>query len=336
MPVAEAARVLVTGAGGPAAVAFAQDVARAGYECAMVDIDPCAAGLYLVPPERRALVPRGDAPEFVDVLLERCRSWQVDVVVPTVDAELLPVARRRGDFMAGGTRVLAAEVPTLECCLDKWSLLEACQGTVPVPESFLFERSGVAEDRTWPLVGKPRHGSGSRGIRLLEGPGDLRSLPDDGSYIVQELLPGEEFSVDVLAYLDGRVAAAVPRSRLKVDSGIAVAGRTVDDGELIAQATEVARVVGLTTVANVQFRRDLDGLAKILEVNARFPGTMPLTVASGVDMPVLALDDLLGRPVPERVPFQPLAMVRHWSEVFLDVEELSALGRPAALGLPVD
>jgi carbamoyl-phosphate synthase large subunit len=334
MPVADPVRVLVTGAGGPAAVAFAQDVAGAGYECAMVDIDPCAAGLYLVPAERRALIPRGDAAEFVDALLERCRSWHVDVVVPTVDAELLPVARRRDDFVASGTRVLVAEVSTLEACLDKWSLLQACQGKVPVPESALLDPSLVAEELPWPLVGKPRHGSGSRGIRMLEGPDDLRALPNDGSYVVQELLPGEEFSVDVLAYLDGRVAAAVPRSRLKVDSGIAVAGRTVDDPDLIALATEVARVVGLSTVANVQFRRDPEGVAKLLEVNARFPGTMPLTVASGVDMPVLALDDLLGRPVPERVPFRPLAMVRHWSEVFLDVEELSALGSPAALGLP--
>jgi carbamoyl-phosphate synthase large subunit len=184
------------------------------------------------------------------------------------------------------------------------------------------------------LVAKPRHGSGSRGIRLLERPEDLRGLPRDGSYLLQEPLPGEEFSVDVLAYVDGRVAAAVPRSRLKVDSGIAVAGRTVDDAQLIAQATDVARVVGLSTVANVQFRRDVSGVPKILEVNARFPGTMPLTVASGVDMPVLALEDLLGRPVPEHVAFRPLAMVRHWSEVFLDVEDLAALGRPAALGLP--
>ena len=57
------------------------------------DIDPFAAGLYLVAPERRAILPRGDDPRFADVLLARCRARGVDVVVPTVDTELLPLAR---------------------------------------------------------------------------------------------------------------------------------------------------------------------------------------------------------------------------------------------------
>ena len=54
----------------------------------------------------------------------------------------------------------------------------------------------------------------------------LAGFPRDGTLLVQEFVPGEEYSVDVLASRDGRIAAAVPRARLKVDSGIAVAART--------------------------------------------------------------------------------------------------------------
>lgn len=333
MPSAEA-RVLVTGAGGPAAVAFVQAAERGGYQCWTADIDPCAVGLYLVPASRRRLVPRGDAPDFVDGLLEHCRKNGIDVLVPTVDSELLPLARRRAEFESQGTKVLVAEASTLEECLDKWRLLGTCADHVPVPASTLLDSNLDPTALQWPRVAKPRQGSGSRGIRLVAGPENLEGLPTDGSYLLQDPLPGDEFSVDVLAYRSGHVAAAVPRSRLKVDSGIAVAGCTVEDPELVELATEVAKLVGLTTVANVQFRQDAGGVPRLLEVNARFPGTMPLTVASGVDMPVLALADLLDRPVPERVPFRPLAMVRHWSEVFLEVAELTALGPPATLGMP--
>jgi hypothetical protein len=61
---------------------------------------------------------------------------------------------------------------------------------------------------------------------------------------------------------------------------------------------------------------------------------MPLTVASGVNMPALGLADRLGRAVPRDVPFRPIAMVRHWAQTFLPVEEFEATGVPLPLGLP--
>ena len=133
--------------------------------------------------------------------------------------------------------------------------------------------------------------------------------------IIQEYLPGAEFSVDVLSDTRGVVRAAVPRVRLKVDSGIAVAGRTVRDATLQAAAGVVAQRMGLTFVANVQFKRDAAGVPRLLEVNARFPGTMPLTVAAGVNMPRLALDLVRGRALPPNVgEFTEVGIVRTWAD----------------------
>jgi len=330
-------RVLVTGAGGPAAVAFMEGLEQdptLSVACWAVDIDPCAAGLYLVPQERRSLVPRGDDPGFVNAVADLCRQEQIDVLVPTVDSELIPVARRLGDFAGLGVAVLSPSLATLERCLDKWVLLQGCGPEVPVPAGGLLDADFDPGSLGWPRLVKPRRGSGSRGVRLVEDQASFDRLPDDGSLLVQEYLPGAEHSVDTLAYRDGRVAAAVPRSRLKVDSGIAVAGCTVDRADLVAAAEAVARSIGLTSVANIQFRDDATGRPKLLEVNPRFPGTMPLTVASGVNMPALALADLVGRPVPTQVPFRPLAMVRHWAQTFLPVDEFEATGSPLPLGLP--
>lgn len=81
-------------------------------------------------------------------------------------------------------------------------------------------------------VAEPRHGSGGRGVRIVGHPSQPTATARDGSEIVQEVLPGVEHSLDVLAYRDGTIAAVVPRTRLKVDSGIAVAGCTVPDPSL--------------------------------------------------------------------------------------------------------
>jgi carbamoyl-phosphate synthase large subunit len=56
--------VLVTGAGGPAAIAAMKSL-RAGPSVQLLaaDMDPWASGLYLVPPEARTLIPAGAAPD---------------------------------------------------------------------------------------------------------------------------------------------------------------------------------------------------------------------------------------------------------------------------------
>ena len=132
--------------------------------------------------------------------------------------------------------------------------------------------------------------------------------------------------MDVLAAADGRIVAAVPRVRLKVDSGIAVTAKTVHDAELEDFARRVAERIGLHYTANIQFRRDAAGGPTLLEVNARFPGTMPLTVRSGVNMPLLSLRDVLGHPPPAGpLPFSDLAVVRYWAEEFITPDEIEAM-----------
>jgi len=84
----------------------------------------------------------------------------------------------------------------------------------------------------------------------------------------------------------------------------------------------VATVTGLTYIANVQCRRDAAGRAALLEVNPRAPGALPLTMASGVNMPRLALDALRGLPVPDHVDFREVAMVRFLDERFMDLSEV--------------
>jgi len=123
------------------------------------------------------------------------------------------------------------------------------------------------------------------------------------------------------AAADGNFAA-VPRERLKIDSGIAVAARTVRFPELIEAAVLAVREIGIRYVANVQFKRASDGVAKLLEINPRFPGTLPLTTRAGIDIPALLVAEMAGLPLPDRLmPFVDAMMVRYLSEQFIDQSE---------------
>jgi carbamoyl-phosphate synthase large subunit len=81
-------RVLVTGTGGPSGYSILRAMAEVeGIELLSADIDPYSAGLYLVDGDRRAIVPRGDDPGFVDELLALASHHGVTVIVPTVDSD---------------------------------------------------------------------------------------------------------------------------------------------------------------------------------------------------------------------------------------------------------
>jgi carbamoyl-phosphate synthase large subunit len=318
-------RILVTGVGGPSGQSIMKSLAQLSppVDIIAADLDPYAAGLYLVPEGQRFLLPRGDDPGFTDALLALSRRERADVVLPTVDSELLPVSERRADFAAAGAAVIVASPDTLRMCLDKWALHVACEGEVRVPSSVILDADFDPASVPLPVIVKPRTGSGSRGIHLVKDVETLAAFEPDGTNLVQEHLPGEEFSLDVIARADGHVLGVVPRERLKVDSGIAITGRTIRDDALETYGRRVAELIGLTTVANVQVKRAADGTWALLEVNARFPGTMPLTIAAGIDMPALAVREALGEVLPDGpLPFQEIGMVRYMTELFLPFTEI--------------
>jgi|SRR5665213_509973 len=315
-------RVLVTGAGGPAAIAVLRSL---GGDPSVVlvtaDMDPWASGLYLTSARHRVLVPAGTAENFIDALLEQCRRHRINVLVPTVDAELEPIAAALDRFEAIGVQVLGAPADVLSLTLDKFELARKCVDVVRVPRTELVTET---DPMMWeyPVIVKPRRGSGSRGVKIIESADDFSARGWHEDAMIQEFLPGEEYSIDVLATTDGVPLAAVPRMRVRVDSGIAVAGRTLNDPELEQFAFAVVACLRLPYISNVQVRRDREGHPALLEVNPRVPGSLALTIAAGVDMVCYALNELRGLPIPVILKHREVAMVRYLSDHVVELPDL--------------
>jgi len=307
----------VTGAGGPAAVSVLKSLlADPSVTLLAADTDPWAAGLYLVEPAARTLIPAGPDAGFADALMRRCTAMGVDVVIPTVDAELGPIAAARDWFTEAGAELLIAPERALGLTLDRLVLAQCCADVVRVPRT---ESLGGTDPTSWafPVIVRLRSGSGSCDVSLVRSEGELAGLAGAEDFIVQEFLPGPEYSIDVLADL--------PRVREKVDQGVCMAGRTIHDRELEQLGATVVRRLGLTYIASVRCRRDGAGRPALVGVSPRPPAGLPLTVASGVDMPRLALDSLRRRKIPGQVDFREVAMVRFLDERFLDFTEVRRL-----------
>jgi carbamoyl-phosphate synthase large subunit len=309
-------RVLVLGAGSAPGISCIKALRDEPVDVLAAGHAPYMPGLYLV--DRSFVLPPAADPTFADALRGVVDGFGVSVIIPTIDDDVRALDRARSRFT--DVRLAIADRRTLEVCLDKWCLYEHLRGRVPQPATRLGGSGAPAGGTTWPLIAKPRRASAGDGVREVASRSELGAIDD--SVILQELLPGPEVSVDVYANRRGHVLAAVPRVRLNTELGVSVCGRTVANPELQRLAREVAGLVGLRGIANIQFKEDTSGRPRLLEVNARCPGGMALTVASGVNMPAMAVQELLGSPLHEPVQFEELAMVRYREEIFLRPDDL--------------
>ena len=136
--------------------------------------------------------------------------------------------------------------------------------------------------------------------------------------LVQTKITGREFTVDTLSGEDGRLYGAVPRWRTETKAGISTKGVTFEHAELVGKIAELLAVLKLAGPACVQGFLTEEGKVIFIEVNPRFSGGLPLSLASGADLVGEYLNRILGGMVrPERLRFRPgVTMLRYFNEVF--------------------
>jgi carbamoyl-phosphate synthase large subunit len=238
------------------------------------------------------------------------------VLVPTLAEELVHLDAARDALRAAGLAAWLPDPDAVATCIDKWRFAQAMSAAgLPSPPTALGEVGEVPG----PWIVKPRFGRGSRDVVAVDDTDELawalRRVPKP---IVQHRLDGREFTVDVLAGRDGRVAGAVPRWRLETRGGISTRGETFIDAALDELVERAVAALGLTGPANIQGFRTSGGGFAVTETNPRFSGGLPLSLAAGADLVGEYLHMVGGgEPRAERLRYRPgVTMMRYFEEVF--------------------
>jgi carbamoyl-phosphate synthase large subunit len=289
------------------------------------DPNPLAPAQYAA--HARRAVPRIDDPGYVPALEALCAEFSVGAVVPLTDLDIEVLARARAE---GRLPALVPDPDIAAATYDKYEthLLLKRLG-LPSPPTVL---PGEPVE-SYPVMVKPRQGSGARSIHPARDAGEAEFFARyvDEPVMVQKLMQGPEFSIDLMSDLQGRCLNAIPRTMIESRGGESIKGTVIEDRELVQLGREVVEALGVRGPCTVQVFRDRDIGLGITDVNTRFGGAFPAPMYAatpGRTYPELIVRLAGGEPVEPHVgEFRAgLTFTRYYWQLELD-DSLRPTGR---------
>lgn len=282
------------------------------------DMDPqLSAACQLA--DRAFEVPHCGDPGFVDAVCDIARNEGVNLVIPTIDPELRPLAGAADRFASFGAHVHVSPPEVIDIVRDKLETARVLGAAgLPVPRTAdLAEVRDRPGEWAWPLFMKPRSGSASRSLDIVDDPAALPNRVDE-PMVLQELLDGPEYTINLFVDMQGKLRSVVPHRRLRVRAGEVEKGRTERHPGLVELAHGIARALPAARGAMCfQAILDRERGAQIIEINARFGGGYPLADHAGGTFARWLLEEAAGLPLSAHDDWREgVVMLRYDAAVF--------------------
>jgi carbamoyl-phosphate synthase large subunit len=270
------------------------------------DMDITAPAMAVA--DRARVVPEVYADNYVETLLDICRSEKVNALFSLNDLELPVLASERVSFQEIGVQLIISKEEVVDTCFDKHQTIQFCETLgVAYPKTYLVleeaKKALEAGHLKFPVVVKPRWGSASVGIEFprtmeqLELAYRLATLKishsilaeaskqdPEQSVLIQEHIDGKEFGLDILNDFSGRTVQVYAKEKLAMRAGETDKSVLRFSPELEEIGFRVGEALG--HIGNVDcdvFEKD--GKYYLLEINPRFGGGYPFSHMSGANYP---------------------------------------------------
>ena len=249
--------------------------------------------------------PRDARQAFKSDLIDICREYDIDIVLPMTELTAAVVMDFREELK--GVILPFANRETVNSLADKCSLMRLAQSLdVPTPTTRYMQPNDVfimKKSQSFPLVMKPGKSwmkingvwvhtcvriadTESKALEILANDPAFRT----DAYMLQEYIPGTGAGVFAL-YDHGEPLAFFAHKRLREKpprGGVSVVSESATiDPVLRDFAQKLLDAVKWHGVAMVEFRISEDGRPYLMEINTRFWGSLQLAVDAGADFPWL-------------------------------------------------
>lgn len=247
--------------------------------------------------DRYYQTPRCTHPQFIASVLDIVKKEQIDLLIPTIDTELIPYANEQDAFLKEGCRIHISNKEAVLIFRDKYQTMQTLAAAgISIPETFLLKDFTIKDKSASfsPLILKPLDGSCSQGLLPILNENDLPKLStvNPNKYLVQTLLNGDEYTVNCY-FNKGKLITAVPHYRKLVRAGEVCFAETAHPPNINDIAEKIGQVFQIEGAICFQgFYHE--NQFSVIEINGRFGGGYPIAHHAGATMTQWLLEEKLG------------------------------------------
>ena len=264
-------------------------------------------------------VPRVTDGSYPEQLLELCKAHEVGMVVPTIDTELLVMARYKQLFAEQGIRLIVSDAPFVTVCRDKRLTSSFfVQNSIPIPK--LLDK----HHPEFPMFAKPYDGSLSANLHCIRKAEELTpEILADPKLMFMEYIDKrvyKEYTIDLYYGRDNLLKCAVPRERIEIRAGEINKGKTVKNLLLRFIKEHLGWIEGCIGCICIQlFYHASSSDVKGIEINPRFGGGYPLSYMAGANYPSFLIQEyFLGKEISYTDDWKDnLLMLRYDDAIFV-------------------
>lgn len=289
--------------------------------------------------------PLTDEAGFIAWMATRLQTQPGLLVIPVTERSLVPLMRHRAQFASGS--IAMAPTAALEQALDKERTVQLAAALgIPVPRSVtvtdIGQLAAAAADFGFPVVVKPARSVGQDGHQRVqlsvsyahddaELMAQVRQALRYGAVILQEYFRGEGVGIELIAD-QGETRYTFQHRRLH-EVPLTGGGSSLRVSEAVVPALQAAseqlmRAMGWHGVAMVEFKyAPATGAFRLMEVNGRFWGSLPLAIAAGANFPLMLHELMTTGRVCAHAPARPGVVCRQLAR---DIDWLEHVLRRAA------
>ena len=177
----------------------------------VVDVTDASAAFHRA--DKALVVPLAGTIEYIPALLKICNSEKIELIVPLTDIDLRSLARNREKFASIGCEIMIGSPDTILMCRDK-AMTSQFLNRVGLQTVRTFTLEQFMVKPFFPCFAKPIRGSASIGTGILHSEAELNAhLATYGSLmLLQDYVPGAEYTVDIYRTRTGKFRASSPAS----------------------------------------------------------------------------------------------------------------------------
>lgn len=257
------------------------------------------------------------AEDWLESVLALIERYQFDLIIPCDERAIYPLWSAK-DRLPMHTQLAIANQEALDCLFDKWKtkqVAQSCgvataQGHVDCLQQMQFAH--LVQQYGLPFVIKPLQSfeesklSQRQKVAIIRSETEFddyrKSVDEQQPFLIEAYFAGNGEGLSVFA-IEGEVYAAFAHERVAEPSsggGSSYRKSIPLDKALLDATAKMCQATHLTGVAMFEFRRSAEGDWILVEVNARFWGSLPLAIYAKVDFPKLYADYLVSHHVPDR------------------------------------